>query len=932
MSSSLSSEEEEEGGPCLRQYGSLPIAVGSNSQSSGVSDKNSNQAQQNTHKRNSSKASSSYKTRCRTKKSSLPQSRSSKTLKRKPADELFSDEDNTDDDDYSRRNSGVEFVEDYPTSSSAKNRSQSSHSVSILDEDDDSDLFPVSAATAVRAPSHKTTGKRAYANNTGGTDASENLMGTQKSDRSVVEIVSSSSSDEEEVARQPSRKRTYTLKNRARLSKNKEKPVHESYSTDDSEKENLRTKAGQSVSRVKGRQSSVAVSDDDDSIEESHDSDLFDDEFLNPSKADIAATATSKKNRHLDYGESIGIKPPKKSRKQFSSEEPSSERRHRLAELRPPVERDSIFLRDSAYFALYFVFGYPQFRGLQEQVVRAALQRRDIFFVAPTGGGKSLCFQIPACVSPGVTVVICPLISLIQDQVISLVHETTAGVPVTYRASNQSENQAKAVYNELFSESPSCKLLYVTPEGAIGNAKMKEALDSLHGRGLLARFVFDEAHCVSQWGHDFRKDYIKVGRLRNQFPDVPIMALTATATRTVREDVCSILQIPRAQIFCQDFNRPNLIFLVQEKSAKKPLEQLKEYILKHHQIDEAGIVYCLTREDSEKVADFLTKEGISADFYHAGMTPKQRGLVQNLWQIGSIRVVCATIAYGMGIDKADCRFVLHHCVPKSLEGYYQEAGRAGRDGKIAQSIIFYARKDIGRVKQLITMRKKVAFTSKTQQEHSLKLLEQIKEYCENKTDCRRVMLTSYFGQTFARSCCRKTCDNCGYVLPENEDASSRQRTSDNVCSVPQAAGVWHSRSSHAAVKAFEKVTVATTTELRETCSTHRPSASRPTKKNPSTQKAQLKSSKTKPKQNGAKSNAKEETSSADRCDSGRYFQSDASEEVSDNGSDLDDFIAGGAKAYRDGKSTAHIEIDDSEDDDVESLPSIHVDDCETLFD
>lgn len=276
---------------------------------------------------------------------------------------------------------------------------------------------------------------------------------------------------------------------------------------------------------------------------------------------------------------------------------------------------------------------------------------------------------------------------------------------------------------------------------------------------MLARFVIDEAHCVSQWGHDFRPDYMKLGLLKTRFPDVPLMALTATAPPKVIQGVQRSLKISKGPVFSMNFNRPNLSFKVLDKpyNDKEALKTLHELISSFKK-DAVGIVYCMTKQECEDVANYLFDHGVRADFYHAGQSNTDRQMVQEAWQSGQVSVVCATIAYGMGINKADVRYVIHYSVAKSMEGYYQEAGRAGRDGLPSQCTLFYSSKDISKMRSILYMPSK-GMTAKTRAVHMEKLAA-MAEYCEDSTSCRRKLLVSYFGQTFNRDDCKGTCDNC----------------------------------------------------------------------------------------------------------------------------------------------------------------------------
>ncbi|OQS04809.1 bloom syndrome protein, DEAD/DEAH box helicase [Thraustotheca clavata] len=411
-----------------------------------------------------------------------------------------------------------------------------------------------------------------------------------------------------------------------------------------------------------------------------------------------------------------------------------------------------------------FIFGNDSFRRNQRDAIDATLDGEDVFVLMPTGGGKSLCYQLPAVISPGITIVISPLLSLIQDQVTSLIRNQPVGIPAAFLSSQTLAKLKKAIWKDLHRPIPTLKLLYVTPERLAVSDSLIQVLENLHKRKMLARFVVDEAHCVSQWGHDFRPDYSKLGMLKDLFPTVPMMALTATAPQKVVDNVKKILKIPRAMIFSMSFNRTNLSFEVIEKDTDetKALATLYNHIKQKYDNSVVGIVYCMTKQQSEDVANYLFDRGILADFYHAGQSSGDRELVQDAWQRGEIKVVCATIAYGMGIDKPDVRYVIHYSVAKCIEGYYQEAGRAGRDGKPSQCTIFYNRRDILKIKGIINMPRK-GNNAKSRGVHMDKL-EKMMDYCEDRTSCRRQALVAYFGQTFNRKECNKTCDNCNRLI------------------------------------------------------------------------------------------------------------------------------------------------------------------------
>ncbi|KAL5729467.1 DNA helicase [Ranunculus cassubicifolius] len=414
------------------------------------------------------------------------------------------------------------------------------------------------------------------------------------------------------------------------------------------------------------------------------------------------------------------------------------------------------------------VFGNHSFRPNQREVINATMSGCDVFVLMPTGGGKSLTYQLPALICPGVTLVVSPLVSLIQDQIMHLLQ---ANIPAAYLSANMEWSEQQEIFRELMSDYCKYKLLYVTPEKVAKSDVLLRHLENLSGRALLSRIVIDEAHCVSQWGHDFRPDYQGLGILKQKFPDTPVLALTATATASVKEDVVRALGLVNCIVFRQSFNRPNLWYSVIPKT-KSCLDDIDKFIRANH-FDECGIVYCLSRMDCEKVAEKLQECGHKASFYHGNMDPQQRTFVQKQWSKDEINIICATVAFGMGINKPDVRFVIHHSLPKSIEGYHQECGRAGRDGQRSSCVLYYNYGDYIRVKHMISQgaaeqspfasgsrRFSLANSDNRILETNIENLLRMVSYCENDVDCRRLLQLIHFGEKFNPANCGRTCDSC----------------------------------------------------------------------------------------------------------------------------------------------------------------------------
>jgi ATP-dependent DNA helicase RecQ len=382
-------------------------------------------------------------------------------------------------------------------------------------------------------------------------------------------------------------------------------------------------------------------------------------------------------------------------------------------------------------------FGYDQFRPLQEEIIRDALAGRDVFALMPTGGGKSLCFQLPALLRSGLTIVVSPLISLMKDQVDAL---QTSGIAATFLNSALDRHEAIERLRKL--NRGEYRLLYVAPERLMLDGFLERALN-----WNITQIAIDEAHCISEWGHDFRPEYRELKKLRRHLPDVPIMALTATATERVRKDIVDQLHLHNARCYVASFNRPNLTYRVVPKSS--PYEQVLTFI--RGRPNESGIVYCASRKTADSLATKLNGDGVKAKPYHAGLESTERAEHQEQFLRDDARVITATIAFGMGINKPNVRFVIHHDLPKNIESYYQETGRAGRDGLPGECVLLFSASDV--VKQTRFIEEK----SEKEQRIAREQLGQMVHYAETR-ECRRATLLRYFGEEFPAPC--NGCDNC----------------------------------------------------------------------------------------------------------------------------------------------------------------------------
>ena len=382
-------------------------------------------------------------------------------------------------------------------------------------------------------------------------------------------------------------------------------------------------------------------------------------------------------------------------------------------------------------------YGYDTFRLQQAEIIDTIISGRDCLVLMPTGGGKSLCYQIPAIIKGGTTVVVSPLLALMKDQVDTL---DSNGIPAAML--NSLQNETETVKVKIAARRGDLRLLYISPERLMGE------IDGLLREMNISLFAIDEAHCISQWGHDFRPEYNRLSVLKKYFPKVPLMALTATADKLTREDIVTQLAMDNPQVFISSFDRPNLTLSVRKNLNKKQkLSAILSFIEQHPR--QSGIIYCMSRNSTEILVRELSQYGISVTAYHAGLSSRERETAQQAFLNDRVQIICATIAFGMGIDKSNVRWVIHYNMPKSIECYYQEIGRAGRDGMKGDTLLFYSLGDV-------VMLSKFAEES-GQKKINLEKLRRMQQYAESPI-CRRRILLSYFGETVDHDC--GNCDVC----------------------------------------------------------------------------------------------------------------------------------------------------------------------------
>uniref|UniRef100_V5GRG9 ATP-dependent DNA helicase n=3 Tax=Ixodes ricinus TaxID=34613 RepID=V5GRG9_IXORI len=411
------------------------------------------------------------------------------------------------------------------------------------------------------------------------------------------------------------------------------------------------------------------------------------------------------------------------------------------------------------------VFKMKSLRPTQLPAINVTMSNHDCIVIMPTGGGKSLCFQLPALLSPGLTVVVSPLVSLMEDQVMAL---ERLSYPVAMLSATTPQKKTSAITNAMDDKKSPIKLIYVTPEKMAKSKRFMAKLEKAYQKGCFSRLAIDEVHCCSQWGNDFRPDYKYLGIMKRQFPKVPIMGLTATASATIVADIQKMLSIEDCVVLRAPLDRPNLRYEVCSKPSGQAevLETLVGLLLGRFR-GQSGIVYCFSIKDTHEVASGLCQHGIRADCYNANMDHKDRSDVHFRWSHNKIDVVVATVAFGMGIDKPDVRFVIHHTMSKSVENYYQESGRAGRDDAPAVCIVMYRFADIFRQTTSV-------FAEKTGQENVYAMVS----YCMEARRCRRAVLCQHFGENREETCCNGMCDNCDSTVSSTKEVDVTRHVQD----------------------------------------------------------------------------------------------------------------------------------------------------------
>lgn len=404
-------------------------------------------------------------------------------------------------------------------------------------------------------------------------------------------------------------------------------------------------------------------------------------------------------------------------------------------------------------------FGFDSFRERQKEIIQDALRDIDQFIILPTGSGKSICFQLPALLlweqNNGISIVITPLKSLIEDQIYNL---TEKNINVRSFYGETSYLDKFKILNTMI-DNPEYSMIYTTPETIDKNSDFFGNLKELHNRGLLNKFIIDESHCISTYGNDFRKSYRRLSILKQEFPNTPIMSISGSITPTIKSDVISQLNIPGCSVYTTSYYRSNLKISIRSKN-KNTIEEISQ-LIKNRYNEQCGIIYCISRKKCEKVANYLALTGLQAKEYHAGLKDKDRKTIQNMWKNNIINVICCTTAFGMGIDKPDVRYVIHYNIPTSIENYYQEIGRAGRDGLNSDCVLYYSYSDKIIAEKLINQTN-MKYTSQSYIKHQKNKLDQIVNYAENLLDCRHCQISNYFGEyrKYEVDSCGHSCDNC----------------------------------------------------------------------------------------------------------------------------------------------------------------------------